>query len=117
MIRSRFGFIFIVLERLVKVHDGLRQMVVLQPWRQWRHSREPKAQRFERIVLASPFWDDARAIIIALQPLYTVLRLTDREGCTLGLLYEFMDRLGEQIRTCTAFSAERFVLCIISYHD
>ncbi|KAJ7536832.1 hypothetical protein O6H91_12G083900 [Diphasiastrum complanatum] len=55
-----------------------------------------------------PFWDEARSIVVGLQPIYTVLRLTNREGCTLGLLYEFMDKLSEQLRLCTTISPERF---------
>lgn len=99
---------FIVLERLLKVHANLRQLVVSNEWAQWGPSQEPKAKRFELDVLSSTFWDEARSIVVGLQPIYTVLRLTDREGCTLGLLYEFMDRLGEQLQRCTTISPERY---------
>lgn len=101
---------FLVLERLLKVHSSLRQMVVSNHWQDWGPSREPKSRKFETIVLSSSFWDDARAIVIGLQPIYIVLRLTNREGSTLGLLYEFMDRLGEQLSICTDLSSDRYIL-------
>lgn len=106
----RFAFIFIVLERLLKVHHTLRQMVVSNLWVQWSGSTESRSRRFETIVLSSTFWDEARSIVVGLQPLHTVLRLTDREGSTMGLLYEFMDRLGEQLDQCTELSFARYIL-------
>lgn len=103
---------FLVLERLIKVHASLRQMVVSNRWTEWGPSREARSRRFEAAVLSFAFWDDARAIVTSMQPIYSVLHLTDREGCTLGLLYEFMDRMGEQLQSCTGLDADRYILLV-----
>ena len=60
--------------------------------------RKPNYVKFELTVLGDePFWKKAQTLVTVLQPLYSVLRITDMEGCTLGLLYEYMDRIDECI--------------------
>ena len=60
--------------------------------------RKAKYVKFESLVMGEEtFWKKAEVLIKILQPFYSVLRITDMEGSTLGLLYEYMDRIGECI--------------------
>ena len=43
------------------------------------------------------WWGEAAALVKSLNPIYTVLRITDMEGSTQGLLYEYMDKIGEAL--------------------
>lgn len=109
--KTRFAYMFIVIERLVRVQQGLLRTVVSREWMAWEDREQPKAVAFVRAVMRESWWDDAKALVKATQPLYSVLRITDMEGSTLGLLYEFMDRIGEALNRCTVLSAERYVIC------
>ena len=60
-----------------------------------------EGQTFHDVLFSEPFWSDLQTLITVLRPMYSVLRLVDREGCTMGLIYEFMDRIGETIARST----------------
>jgi hypothetical protein len=47
--------------------------------------------------------------VLDLQPIFTVLRLTDREGSTIGLLHEFMSRMGKVLVKATNLSEQKIV--------
>ena len=47
--------------------------------------------------------------MLDLQPIFTVLRLTDREGSTIGLLHEFMSRMGKVLVKATNLSEHKIV--------
>lgn len=95
---------------LVKCKDGLRRMVVDQEWLDWSESTSPAAVNAQDIIYNTTFWADADAIQVALFPIVSVLRLCDSEGSTMGLLYEFMDRLKVAIRDCRVLTPERYHL-------
>jgi len=92
-----FATMFLVLEQLVKVHKTLGQMVVSNAWFEWTNSRTQEARDFETYVFSHDFWKNAQAIVTNLQPFYIVLHLVDKEGCTIGLLYEFLNKNGETL--------------------
>ncbi|KAJ7282142.1 hypothetical protein O6H91_Y359400 [Diphasiastrum complanatum] len=94
---TRFAFYFLVLERLVLVKDALRRMVSSESFREFMDV--PHATFFRSTVFGEPFWRDAEEITGVLLPIFRVLRLVDCEGCTLGLIYEFMNRISEGIET------------------
>lgn len=105
--QTRFAYMFIVLERLVRVRHGLLRTVVCREWQAWEDRNDSKSLGFARIVMRDAYWDEASGLIKALQPIYSVLRLTDMEGSTIGLLYEFMDKIGESLNICNSLSTER----------
>ncbi|KAJ7548344.1 hypothetical protein O6H91_07G008000 [Diphasiastrum complanatum] len=92
---TRFAFYFLVLERLVVVKDALRRMVSSVAFRDFTDL--PHSAFFQSIVYDDEFYRAAEEITGILLSIFRVLRLVDREGCTLGLIYEFMDRIGEGI--------------------
>ena len=67
--------------------------MVDQEWLDWSESVTPAGVTVTDTIYDTAFWADADAIQIALLPIVSVLRLCDSEGSTMGLLYEFMDRL------------------------
>ncbi len=92
----QFAMMFMVLEWLMKkVHRTLQQMVVSNAWYEWTNSGTQEARDFETYVISHDFWKNAQAIIIDVQPFYTILHLVDKEGCTIRLLYEFLNKIGE----------------------
>lgn len=107
---TRFAFFFLVLERLCVLRDHLRRMVSSEAFDEFRNCTT-EAVFFQAIVFAEDFWTRASEIVEVLRPVFYVLRLVDREGCTLGLIYEFMDRIGEALHRC-GLEEDRYV----SYH-
>jgi hypothetical protein len=81
----------------MKVHRTLGQMVVSNAWFEWADSGTQEARDFETYVLSHDFWKNAQAIITDLQPFYIVLCLVNKGGCTIGLLYEFLNKIGETL--------------------
>lgn len=90
-----FTMMFLVLEWLVKVHRTLGKMVMSNAWSEWTDSGTQEVHDFEFYVLCHDFWKNAQTIVTNLQPFYIVLHLVDKEGCTIGLLYEFLNKIGE----------------------
>jgi len=107
--KTRFAYMFIVLERLNLLHDHLRQAVVSHMWIQWNESNLPESQSVQRACLDFSLWVDVKAIVNSLRPLFILLRLTDMEGCTLGLLYHFMQKLLNELDNIQSLEACRYL--------
>lgn len=105
--KTRFAYMFVVLERVVRVRLGLSRTVMSREWERWDDKNTPKALAFTRMVLKESWWQQAEVLVKVMNPLYSVLRLTDMEGSTIGLLYEFMDKIGESLNTCTTLSDDK----------
>ena len=59
------------------------------------------AKVIQRLCLHEEFWQKVKGIVVVVLPLYKVLRMTDMEGATLGLLYHFMEDAFEEIKKTT----------------
>lgn len=94
---TRFAYYFLVLERLLAVRDHLRRMAASDEFQAFR-GMSADAVHFQTTVFGEDFWSQAAELVGVLRPIFYVLRLVDREGCTLGLIYEFMERIGEAIQ-------------------
>jgi hypothetical protein len=104
-----FATMFLVVERLVKVHRTLGQMVVSNAWFKWTDSRTQEVRDFEIYVFSHGFWKNAQIIVMVLQPFYIVLHLVYKEGCTIGLLYEFLNKIGETLLNVGNLSTNQFL--------
>ncbi len=104
-----FATMFLVVERLVKVHRTLGQMVVSNAWFEWTNSGTQEAHDFETYVFSHDFWKNAQTIVTNLQSFYIVLRLVDKEGCTIGLLYEFLNKISETLLNVGNLSTDQFL--------
>ncbi|KAH7297215.1 hypothetical protein KP509_26G059300 [Ceratopteris richardii] len=97
----------IVLERLLRVRLGLMRTVVSREWSDLHDIGTPKFISFSRMVMDDAWWTEADIFIKSIRPIYSVLRLTDMEGSTIGLLYGFMDRIDESFQKNTVLSSDR----------
>ncbi|KAH7438536.1 hypothetical protein KP509_04G019100 [Ceratopteris richardii] len=97
--QTRFAYMFIMLSNLLdeRVYNGLRSMVVSAEYTRKKVCQTRKAEDVYGIVLSAFFWRSAREIVSICAPILKVLRLADREGATMGLVYELTDRMIEQI--------------------
>ena len=96
---TRFAYSFIVLSNLFndRVYSGLRRMVVSEEWCQWKGSKTQHAEEVVSIILNASFWSNVKMIVEICSPILKVLRLADREGATMGLIYECTRRMIEEI--------------------
>ena len=94
---TRFAYMFIVLERLLRVRPSLIHTIACQEWLAWSDKDTLKAITFRFNVLNESWWQEVEALVKILTPFYIVLHITDMEGSTLGLLYEYMDQIGEAL--------------------
>ena len=61
-------------------------------WRSWSDCNKPDAMNVKNHILDPTTESSFQVVLTIMAPLYSVLQLTDREGSTIGLLYEFMRR-------------------------
>ncbi len=97
---TRFAYLWLLLERLYDVKLALRQTVVSTMWTEWEESSLDSSKEMQRLIFNEEFWERVRAIVIMITPLYRVLRMTDMEGATLGLLVHFMRAAMDEMKAC-----------------
>ncbi|KAH7415739.1 hypothetical protein KP509_14G058700 [Ceratopteris richardii] len=101
---TRFAYMFIVLEHLIRLRPNLICTISSEEWIRWDKSTTPK-------------FIDAEALVKTLQRVYIVLRITDMQGSTLGLSYEYMDKIGESLSKNTYLTPEKIYLNFFSNKD
>ena len=90
--KTRFGVMYLVIQRLLKVWHPLEQTVVSDMWRSWSDCNKPDAMNVKNYILDPTTESSFQVVLTLMELLYSVLQLTDREGSNVGLLYEFMRR-------------------------
>ncbi|KAH7277009.1 hypothetical protein KP509_39G030200 [Ceratopteris richardii] len=97
--QTRFVYMFIMLSNLLdeRVYSGLRSLMVSQEYTRKRVARIKQAQDVSSLILSAFFWRQARGIVKICAPILKVLGLVDREGATMGLIYELTNRMIESI--------------------
>jgi hypothetical protein len=95
--RTRYAYVFLVLEKCLQVYPTLEKMVVCDAWQSWQDSKTFKAKEFKNLVLVNSVWSNVENIVKDLQPFYIVFHLVDKKGSTMGLLYEFMLKVGDML--------------------
>ena len=102
---TRFAYVWLLLERLYDVHPSLQMTLVCPEFIAWLQEETgpgvDEARSIQRLCMRESFWKEVRAIVIAVTPIYKVLRMTDMEGSTLGLLTHFMRDALKEIRAST----------------
>ncbi len=68
-------------------------MVVSNAWSKWNDFGTQKAHIFKNYVLSHDFCKNTQKIVLNLQLFYIVVNLVDKRGCTIGLLYEFLNKI------------------------
>jgi hypothetical protein len=71
--RTRYAYMFLILESCLQVYPTLEKMVVCDAWQDYRTF---ELREFKNPVLINSFWS-AENIVKYLQPFYIVFRSTD----------------------------------------
>ena len=67
-------------------------------WEDWSDSKELDVVKVKSIVKDNSTLPSIMIVISIMRPLFSVLRLPDREGSTMGLLFEFMRRARDTLQ-------------------
>ncbi|KAI5082086.1 hypothetical protein GOP47_0001829 [Adiantum capillus-veneris] len=67
----------------------------------YRHIRQAIKEIGQSNVIQEEFWQEVKGLAMVVLPLYKVLRMTDMEGSTIGLLYHFMEEAYKEIERST----------------
>ncbi|MCO5576180.1 hypothetical protein L7F22_029988 [Adiantum nelumboides] len=102
---TRFAAMWLLLERIYDVQNKLQKTVVSNKFKEWLEGEtttsQQEAKAIQRLCLKEEFWQEVKSLVIAILPLYKVLRMTDMEGSTIGLLHHFMEEASKEIEACT----------------
>ncbi|KAH7307506.1 hypothetical protein KP509_22G062800 [Ceratopteris richardii] len=102
---TRFAAMWILLDRLFEVQNKLQKTVVSEEFKEWLDgepiAQQQEAKAMQRLCLKEAFWRSVHGLVIAILPLYKVLRMTDMEGETISVLYHFMKEAINEIQKCT----------------
>lgn len=96
--KTPFISYIMTLQSMLELEDSLSMMVLSPEWRGVTESKIPLSNAIAEIIQNSEFWDRAKEVVSALEPLMTVLRLVDSEGSTAGYLYEAMERVSIEFK-------------------
>lgn len=105
--KTRFAYMYVVLDRLYEVRDALRRSVVDAPWRLMHNANHETTRSIQRKVLDEDFWSDVHGITLVLKPIFLHLRITDMEGSTMGLFYHLFKKMRREIDASTAVTRAR----------
>ncbi|KAH7288850.1 hypothetical protein KP509_31G046500 [Ceratopteris richardii] len=96
---TRFAYYFIMLSNLLdeRCMQGLRKLLIDDRYMQMKVSKTQIANGVHDIVFSSLFWNECKVIVKICTPILKILCLVDREGATMGLIYELIDRMVEQL--------------------
>ncbi|KAH7424361.1 hypothetical protein KP509_11G004300 [Ceratopteris richardii] len=96
---TRFAYYFIMLTNLLdeRCMQGLRKLLIDDRYMQMKVSKTQVANDVHDIVFSSLFWNECKVIVKICTPILKILRLVDREGATMGLIYELTNRMIEQL--------------------
>ncbi|MCO5594625.1 hypothetical protein L7F22_048658 [Adiantum nelumboides] len=94
---TRFASNFLMLHRLVRVKSPLKQLVTSEEWDAWKKGNEA-ALHIEHQILSAEFWLDIEKYVKVLWPIMAMLRMVDRDVPCMGVVYEGIDQMLEQIK-------------------
>ncbi|KAH7437821.1 hypothetical protein KP509_05G090800 [Ceratopteris richardii] len=79
---TRFAYMFIMLSNMLdeRVYNGFRSLT-----------------NVSNVILSAFFWRIVKDIIAICAPILKLLRLANREGATMGLIYELTDRMVKEV--------------------
>ncbi|KAH7290338.1 hypothetical protein KP509_30G043200 [Ceratopteris richardii] len=89
------------------IKKAIEETVVSPLWNDWDESSLEESKSMQRLCLDEEFWENVKAVLNILTPIYRVLRMTDCEGATLGLLIHMMRRAIDDIRAATLVTTEQ----------
>ncbi|MCO5606395.1 hypothetical protein L7F22_060583 [Adiantum nelumboides] len=82
---------------LVRVKSPLKQLVTSEEWDAWTKGNEA-ALHIEHQILSAEFWVDIEKYVKVLWPVMAMLCMVDRDVPCMGVVYEGIDMMLEQIK-------------------
>ncbi|MCO5603789.1 hypothetical protein L7F22_057941 [Adiantum nelumboides] len=106
---TRFASNFLMLHKLVRVKSPLKQLVTSEDWDAWTKGNET-ALHIEHQILFAEFWVDIEKYVKVLWLVMAMLRMVDRDVPCMGVVYEGIDQMLEQIKEVLKEEVDAFVL-------
>ncbi|XP_026438026.1 uncharacterized protein LOC113336291 [Papaver somniferum] len=92
--KTRFGFHFVVLSRIVEVRASLISMVLSEEWKELKKPANAEEHaKITSIVMDGNFWSNAEKVLRITKPIYIMLRFSDSDKAVIGEAYEQMDTM------------------------
>lgn len=95
---TRFAYSFLVISQFVddKMLRAMKMFVLTDDWvGEW--SKTPGADNAEALIKNGEFWTACTELLVIMGPILKVLKLADKEGATMGLMFECMDHMQESL--------------------
>lgn len=92
--KTRFGFHFVVLSRLVEVRSSLISMVLSEEWKELKKPAIAEEHaNITSIIMDGYFWSNADKVLHVTKPMCIMLRFSDSDKAFIGEAYEQMDMM------------------------
>ncbi|KAH7443543.1 hypothetical protein KP509_02G039600 [Ceratopteris richardii] len=105
--KTRFAYMFLVFDRLIRLRAALRGTVVDPQWDQMHVSGTEQARIVRLTLLDDGFWTQMSLLSGMLRSMWALLQLTDSEGCTIGHLYSMFREMRASIEAYSELTDER----------
>ncbi|XP_042458383.1 uncharacterized protein LOC122042370 [Zingiber officinale] len=96
---TRFATHFLLLKSLNQKKVGLKAMFSSEDWEVSRYSNTTEGKEVQKIIMSVRFWDYIADILIAVEPLYVVLRKVDMDKKPqMSIVYRLIHEAKEEIK-------------------
>jgi len=95
---TRFSTNFIYLQSLLKLEHILRHIGGTREWRDLTPCKSIERMEVQNMIEDALFWDRAKELLHAIEPLTKTLGMVDRGGSTSGYIYNAIRKAKEAIR-------------------
>ncbi|XP_042448992.1 uncharacterized protein LOC122033909 [Zingiber officinale] len=105
---TRFATHFLLLKSLNQKKVGLKAMFSSEDWEASRYSNTTEGKEVQKIIMSVRFWDYIADILIAVEPLYVVLRKVDMDkkpqmGNVYCLIHEAKEEIKRRLQLPTKY--------------
>lgn len=92
---TRFGSNFVMLERLLQVHDILDELMGSREWKAWvkrqkKRAKKEQAAEIKATIRNVVVWKDAKALVKASKPFVIAMKLAGGDVPSMGKIYKRM---------------------------
>ncbi|ONK66330.1 uncharacterized protein A4U43_C06F6620 [Asparagus officinalis] len=95
---TRLWMNFIYLQSLLKLEHALRHIIGTIEWRDSMPCKSAEGIEVQNMIEDASFWDCAKELMYAVEPLIKTLRVVDRGGSTSGYIYDAIRKAKETIK-------------------
>lgn len=100
-IDTRYASYFLLLERMLEVHEPLQSLVVSSEWGRWSESKTESGKKVKLQVLDNDWWADCSYLVSFLGPIVEVIHYADSDAPSLEEIYETFDSMLGRVKATT----------------